>query len=175
MEILRTCLPVRWSEVATISGLKNLREIDIGLRSRIHGLNEKLSKDDWAKTLDEMPGLICPTEGCFSPFIENKFLTSLKNHGYSKVIVRDEHLSKISTREISELTNVEEIPYAGSILTEDEGIYATTHWDSHFSFFCFKSKDLLNEIIARDGYEGFFCDQETEVYWSVRNLTSTST
>jgi len=40
---------------------------------------------------------------------------------------------------------------------------------------CFKSKEMLGRFVGDFNLEGFLCDQNTEVYWSVRNLTLPST
>jgi hypothetical protein len=41
------------------------------------------------------------------------------------------------------------------------------YWDGHFSFVC-SAREKLEALVAAGGFEGFYCEPQTEVYWSVR-------
>lgn len=55
-----------------------------------------------------------------------------------------------------------------NLFTHDQKILVTTHWDSHFSMICGDSQ-TLNRIVESADLEGFFCDEGTEIYWSIKN------
>jgi hypothetical protein len=173
-KIIESCEAVSWKEVLGLGGFKSLDEIDVGLRTRIGGLKEEFQRKDLSDRLDGIEPVLCPSEGGFSPFSENRLLQSLADLGYTSVIVRDQHLDSISTTPIPELLNKKMIPDAGSILTEDDRIYATTHWDSHYSIVCGKTMGVIEELVRATEMEGFYCDSKTEVYWGPRNLTMIS-
>lgn len=51
--------------------------------------------------------------------------------------------------------------------THDNELLVTTHWDSHFSMLC-SDKETIERIVKHCDLEGFYCDDQTEIYWSVR-------
>ncbi len=55
-----------------------------------------------------------------------------------------------------------------NVFTPDKQLLCTTHWDSNFSFLC-SSKANLSALLAANEFEGFFCTERTEGYWSVRS------
>jgi hypothetical protein len=49
----------------------------------------------------------------------------------------------------------------------NEILYAT-HWDSHFTMLC-SDRKTVDSILAKHPFEGFFCDERTEIYWSLQD------
>ncbi len=168
-ELIGGAEPIAWNTVLEMSGLKTLSEIDIALRTSIGGLTKDSEKEALAQTLieeTEKNGVIHPTEGELSPFIENGLYDSLQSIGQQWLWVGDEHCTKRELLWIDDLKQGDEIPPHGCVFTPDKTILVTTHWDSHFSFLC-SSRSTIERILQHRSFEGFFCTQETEVYWSV--------
>ena len=55
-----------------------------------------------------------------------------------------------------------------NLFTHDNELLVTTHWDSHFSMLC-SDKETIERIVKSCGLEGFYCDNKTEIYWSLRD------
>ena len=53
------------------------------------------------------------------------------------------------------------------MFTHDNELLVTTHWDSHFSMLC-SDKETIERIVKCCDLEGFYCDNKTEIYWSLR-------
>nr|WP_299823177.1 DUF2711 family protein [uncultured Jannaschia sp.] len=162
-EILADCEPVTWAEVLDAGGFKTLSDIDVALRSYIHGLtqpNQSL-KDQLIKMI-EVQKLIPPDEGSFAPHNERKFLLRLKELGHSHVLVSDEFGDQTKRKAIDEMLAEDSVPPHGVISTEDGSILVGSHWDSCCSFLCTKERDdRFGEL------EKFLCSKMTEVYWGL--------
>jgi hypothetical protein len=171
--ILKNCRAVSWAEVMCRTGLPSLKSVDIGLRTMIRGLKEEFSNPQSASAIEslaESNQILAPPEGCFSDLLHDKILLSIQNLGYDWVWVGDEFGTERKLYWIDDLKNSDSGPTAGhsNVFTPDKALLWTTHWDSHFSFLC-SSREKLMAIQEANDFEGFFCDPDTEVYWSVRS------
>ncbi len=171
LEIFRNCKPVKWSEIVSKLALKSIGELDIGLRTCIHGLKKELCDEVLADKICalESQSIIEPWEGEVSPFIAFPFLNFLKAKGYGTVLCTNEFSAQIQKLPVGDiLQDKTEIDFIQNIETEDEKILLSTHWDSHFSVLL-SSEKLVREFISAYNIEGFFCDENTEIYWSLHN------
>ncbi|MCC5957117.1 MAG: DUF2711 family protein [Natronohydrobacter sp.] len=162
-EILADCAPVTWSDVLLAGGFETLSDIDVALRSYIHGLkrpNQRLKGK--LVNMIERERLIPPAEGIFSPHNERSFLLRLKELGHSNVLVCDEFGEQTSRKAIEEILAEDCIPPHGVISTEDGSILVGSHWDSCCSFLCTQEcDDQFREL------EKFPCTDRTHVYWGL--------
>lgn len=168
-ELIGGAEPISWKEVLELTGLATLDQIDIGLRTSIGGLNPKYANEAFADTLTQLTEdkeVVHPTEGDVSPLLENMLYESLKLVGQQWLWVGDEFCSERKLVWIDDLKKGEEIPCHGCVFTPDKTILITSHWDSHFSFLC-SSRSMIEQILNHHDFEGFFCNADTEVYWSV--------
>jgi hypothetical protein len=173
-ELINGTEAVTWEQILSLTRLKSIDEIDIGLRTSIGGLNAKFSKQDFSEILCELTEtakIIHPPEGDVSPLLENRLYDSLQHLGHEWVWVGDEFCTKRKLTWIDDLKKGDEIPCHGCVFTPDKSIMITSHWDSHFSFLC-SSKSTILQILDHQDFEGFFCTPETEVYWSVAGTGS---
>lgn len=173
-EIVDHCEKISWQEFMGTSRLSNLAEVDIGLRSIIFGLNKKYENRTLAKRIMEVcevRKIVFPSEGLFPDLVMDNLLRAIKKEGYDWIWCGDEFCTE---RKLEHMDDV--IKDDGTILhrerrnlfTHDQKILVTTHWDSHFSMICGDSQ-TLNRIVESADLEGFFCDEETEIYWSIKN------
>lgn len=58
------------------------------------------------------------------------------------------------------------IPGHGCIYSQNHDLLAISHWDSHCTFLCGSQADLVR-ILSIDKFEGFWCTEQTEVYWGL--------
>nr|WP_315480047.1 DUF2711 family protein [uncultured Rhodoferax sp.] len=164
--------PVFWSEVQRVTGFRSISEVDIALRTQIGGLREEFANKSLATRLRfgcEQAGIVEPSEGTFSDLSHNSVLSFIQEQGYEWVWVGDEFCTERKLHWIDELKEPTSKTTEGhcSLFTPDKSILWTTHWDSHFSFFC-GTKETIEKLASDQRFEGFECLPDTEVYWSLR-------
>jgi hypothetical protein len=170
LEIVKGAKPVRWEEIINITNLPSLAAIDVGLRTGICGLKKAFANEAYAKiirSLYESHDLIRPDEGNFSDFLHDVVLGGFQSLGHQWVWVGDELGTERKLYWIDDLKADEKETTSGhrNIFTPDKSLLWTTHWDSHFSFLC-GSHAHVKSLVHSLNLEGFFCNRETEVYWS---------
>ena len=166
------CDAVRWSNIMSITGLQSLAAVDVGLRTQIGGLNEKVANVEYAKYLSvlyDSHSIVQPDEGHFSDLLHNLILQCFQDLGHQWVWVGDEMGTERKLYWIDDLKTKDLNATAGhcNVFTTDKSLLWTTHWDSHFSFLC-GSYEVLARLVQRVNLEGFFCESDTEVYWSLQ-------
>ena len=148
--------------------MKNIAEIDVGLRTRIHGIKKKFANEEFANRLTDLfdENIICPPEGDIPPLLENRILSAIKTMGHEWLWVADEFGTERKLTWIDDLIEKDLVPSHGCIFTHDHSVLITTHWDSHCSFLC-SSKGIIEKLLSIDNFEGFYCSPKTEVYWGL--------
>lgn len=166
LELIAHCPPVSWAEILQLSGLDSLARLDVALRTSISGLREDLCDRAASAAIDlfESHGILQPTEGTLSPLLENRILRAIQKLGHDWVWISEEFGRERKLHWIEDLYATENIPYAGHVFTHDHQILVTTHWDSHCSLLC-SSHETIEKILSIEPFEGFYCDETTEVYW----------
>ncbi|WP_404346798.1 DUF2711 domain-containing protein [Sutcliffiella horikoshii] len=170
-QIINHCEKVTWKEFLALSGLKSYEEVDIGLRTRILGLNKDFENKEFKEkinTVSEKEKLVPPTEGMLPELLINNLLGAIKEEKYDWIWVGDEFGTERKLEYINDLIEQDTLA-RHNLFTHDNSILITTHWDSHFSMICSDDKKKLDRILERCNLEGFYCDDDTEIYWSVRN------
>lgn len=170
-EIMRHCEAVGWQEFLSLSGIKSVRHLDIGLRTGISGLKEKHADEQLAErvfAVCEEHRLIPPTEGFLPELLINDLLGAVKKEGYEWLWVGDEFCTERKLEYIDDLITGDMME-RNNLFTHDQSLLITTHWDSHFSMICSNDGKRLERIVQNCNLEGFYCDDRTEIYWSVRN------
>jgi len=171
IDILSGCVPVKWTKVVELTGLSHIDELDIGLRTGILGLKSEVENKEFAAAIDELEettDIIRPVEGEIPELLQNLLFEAIQQTGHDWLWVGDEFGLERKLFWIDELKGECLIPSHGNLFTSDKSLLLTTHWDSHFSFLC-SSPEIIEKILNFESFEGFYCDQSTEVYWSVRN------
>jgi hypothetical protein len=175
-DIIEKCEMVTWKQFLSISGIESYSHLDIGLRTQILGLKKQFANEETAEKIQdtcEKHQLIAPMEGFFPEFLMNKVLLSIKQDGHNWIWSGDEFCTERKLEYIDDLIKDNEAlrNQRLNLFTHDNEILLTTHWDSHFSMLC-SDKDTINKIVKFADLEGFFCDDKTEIYWSLRNTAS---
>lgn len=171
-EIINNCSPISWQDAIELTPLQTQAEIDIGLRTSIGGVKKSLANETAAFELEELTEkreIIHPSEGEIPPLLENRIHESIKSLGYDWLWVGDEFGTERKLRWIDDLIKGDELSKPSCIFTPDNRLLVTTHWDSHCSFLC-SSKKNIEKILEFDQFEGFYCTENTEVYWGAHNF-----
>jgi hypothetical protein len=166
-EIIETCEKISWKRIIELTGLSSFAQIDVGLRTSILGLNREFANEDYASRLIELTekeNIIHPSAGQLPPLLENRIYEAIKVLGHEWLWVGDEFGTERKLHWIDDLIKNDEIPGHGCVFTHDHSLLVTTHWDSHCSFLC-SSKEIIEKILKVEDFEGFYCTEETEVYW----------
>lgn len=167
------CRAVLWKDVVKRSGLPNVAAVDIALRTKIYGLSAEFMNEDFADRLErlyETERILPPTEGEHSSILHNSVLELFQELGHDWVWVGDEFCTERKLYWIDDLKAGINDPISGhcNVFAPDKSLLWTVHWDSHFSFLCSSSEMALKSAGVEEKLEGFFCDSETEVYWSLQ-------
>lgn len=161
--------PVTWTMVLDESGLNSIQEIDLALQTMISGLSAECSRQDLAARLEKFlseSGLEEPGTTEICPFIQLRVLQTLRQEGYSWVWVGDEFSTERKLQWIEDVEG-ESLRFPGGCLhTPDKKFAVGYHWDTHFTFVAGGRSDL-ERIADLAGLEGFFCRDDTQVYWSL--------
>lgn len=170
--VCRICEAVSWAQVQQLGGFSSLAEIDIALRTQIHGLQEGFASPILAKQLQsclDRLGLVQPVEGSFSELTHDKVLAFIQEEGHSWVWVGDEFGTERKLHWIDDLKKPDSDVTGGrrSVFTPDKSILWTTHWDSHFALVC-GSNRMIDRMANDERFEGFRCDASTVVHWSLQ-------
>lgn len=161
--------PVSWAKFLELSKLDSIQTLDIALRTRIGGLNKTYQNSQAAAMVDlalEEQDLIEPDENCFPEILFDQWLHILLSMGHRWVWLGDEHCTERKLHFIQELIDSPDLPDERNMFTHQNEILLTTHWDSHFTLIC-GSKPDLEKLIEQCDLEGFYCTEETKIYWSL--------
>lgn len=172
-ELLGKCRPVTWREVLTLCALQSVAEIDIGLRTAIHGLKDEFMNYRFEAEIERVydeHGVVMPAEGNLAELIQNDVFSAIRSLGYESIWIGDEFCTERKLEWVEDLFDKESdyfLPHC-NYFTPDKRLLVATHWDSHFSLLC-SNRANIDQILKQYPFEGFFCDDKTEIYWSLRN------
>jgi hypothetical protein len=168
-EIIEGCEPVSWHRILELTHLRTISEIEIGLQTRIFGFDCKYANANFAYRLDELfekEHIVCPSGTNLPPLIENRIYKAVKPLDYQSLWIGDPYTTDRKLYEIDELIEKNVIPSYGCVFTDDHCLLVTTPWDSDYSFLC-SSRKIIEQILSFDNLEGFYCTEQTDVYWGL--------
>lgn len=172
-QIIKHCERVKWSEFLSLSGIDSYEELDVALRTSIMGLRKEYADQRLAEQMTETyerHNLAPPTEGLLPDLLINKVLDAVRDQGEDWIWVGDEFGTERKLEYILDLMNLDTLSEHKNLFTHDHSMLITTHWDSHFSMICANDRNRIEEIINACDLEGFFCNDDTEMYWSVHSI-----
>ena len=170
-EITNYCEKITWKRYLEFSGIEDIKTLDIALRNSIGGLKEKFKNDistaKLDKTFDEHK-IYHPSEGNFQKIILDSMLNGLIKLGHKWIYIGDEFGTERKLIFIEDVLSNKEVitDWYKNIFTPKNEILYTVHWDSHFTLLC-SDRENIDSIVTEFDFEGFYCNQSTEIYWSV--------
>jgi hypothetical protein len=169
-EIRNSCEKVTWKQFLTLSGIESYKQLDIGLRTNILGLKEEYQDINSGRLIEKTcreKFIAVPNEGLFPEFIMNDLLRIIKIIGHEWLWFGDEFCTERKLEYIDDLINDNNMLNQGkNLFTHDNSILIATHWDSHFSLLC-SDKYTVEQLVNSCELEGFYCNEKTEIYWSL--------
>ncbi|MGN7400001.1 DUF2711 family protein [Cytobacillus praedii] len=169
-EIRENCVVVTWKQFLKLSGIESFRKLDVGLRTNINGLREEYQDENIAQMIkntcrDKKIGE--PTEGLFPYFIMDNLLKGIKALGHNWIWCGNEFATERKLTFIDDIiTDNNLLDQCKNLFTNDHHLLITTHWDSHFSLLC-SGKSTVEQLVNYCNLEGFYCTDQTEIYWSL--------
>lgn len=162
---------ISWNEIISLCGFKDIKQVDIALRNMIGGLNKRHHNHEEQAKLDqicELNSLIIPPEGNFSDLLINNMLKATIELGHDWIYIGDEFGHKRRLEYIQDIIDnkIQVNFHHESWYTPKNEVLFTTHWDSHFTLLC-SDKGTIEKILSKYPFEGFYCNEKTEIYWSV--------
>ena len=150
---------------------RTFAEIDIGLRTSIHGLKKEVENREFESEISHLyedQGVVMPCEGELAELIQNKIFSAVREIGYDYIWIGDEFCTERKLEWIEDLFDREADYFTAhcNYFTPDKSLLVTTHWDSHFSLLC-SDRSSIEQILKYHSFEGFFCDETTKIYWSL--------
>ena len=161
-----------WKEFLELSGLKTIKRLDVALRTSIGGLKKQVENKedaDLLQTISESHNLIEPAEGRFHELLIDDMMRALQHLGHDWVFIGDEFGEERKLEYIQDIIDNKVKPGTAmrNWYTHKNEALFTVHWDSHFTLLC-SDRQTINKILEMYPLEGFFCDNTTEIYWSVQ-------
>lgn len=158
-----------WSEVLEKAEIESLKKLDKALREYIGAIrvSDSTSLNQLKKVISTFD-IIPPTEGFFHELLIDDMMISLKTLGFDKIFIGDEFGSERRSTNIDAILDNQIELYAAeyNIYTPKNEVLFSTHWDSHFMLIC-STKNYIEKILETSYLEGFYCTQETSVYWGL--------
>jgi len=162
---------ISWKEVISKTNLRNIKNLDIGLKTRISALKPEFQSESFASEIRnylEQEDVIAPEEGNIPTSLARRIVTSLGYPRADSLWVSSEFGDELRLEGVGCLEDGIPIPWHGSIFSEDRSFLLTAHWDSFFTLIC-AGKGWIEQLLSACPLEGFYCSEETEVFWSTRN------
>jgi len=163
--IIKLLQPISWQFIIDEFSFKSIEELDYALLSWIHAIFKKDEKLAQKIDLIRNENIFEPGNGVFDEFLYQTFIEILSEEGYKSVIIADEFFDIVKEIRIEDARKQEDFQYSRNIISPDSKILFTIHWDSFFVILLGK-KELVNYYIEKHKLEGFWCSQDTDVFWS---------
>ena len=174
-EILLSGKPVSWETIVHQSGLRNIEELAIALKTSIGALRKEYAREDLADKLNSSikSDLYYPNEDFPTVFLVNDLLTVLSSKGAKSFSFSDPIQDKSGNVDFKNLD-----PSKVSELAQNEVIIADEHLDYAFmnvfdSFITIiMAKDFsINDIVKSMKWKALECNKNTNINWYSKALS----
>ncbi|MDT0192703.1 MULTISPECIES: DUF2711 family protein [unclassified Exiguobacterium] len=161
---------VTWEEMRRRLGFRDVSRIDHALRTMIGALKLHAEDREGANRIIEYcerENVLPPGEGELSDLLKNQVLRVLLEMGEGWIWTGDEfcterHLIHLSETLAADTWGMQHRTFFGY---QHEWLIVPP-WDSHFTLFC-GSRAFIEQVVERCELEGFYCDAETTINWSL--------
>lgn len=181
-ELMEQTRNVRWEEVLKLVGMKDYKELDIALRTLFGGLRDQYADEVASRKVVNLKieaGIYEADAGYLPIELINPLLETIQSEGHDWIWLGDEFGSERKLQYVYDLWQSDKLdkgrfnlfPHGTeryNLFTHDHELLITTHWDSHFSMIC-SDKKTIEKFRKNCNLEGFYCDDETEIFWSLQD------
>lgn len=171
-EIVEKGVAISWAYLIDQQVLNNVAEINMALLTSIGALRPKFCKPDLLAELSKFTidnAIYHPSEGRINTFDLLRIYNCLRDTGKHELVMSDEFFEQRETVNLAELgfkEFLQRIIRHVYFFPTDRSLLFSIDWDSFFFLIC-ADEVLLNEIIPKYGFEGFYCDEETDHWWAL--------
>jgi hypothetical protein len=166
LEILEKATEISWEQILKLTNIDNFKELDYELRHYFHS-----DFDSKLKKLMDEKRIMHPGSGEISPFTENDLLNRMKKLGFESIWLADEFDTARKKYLIKDLITKDRVSVAGCLYTLDHSLLITTNWENFCTYLC-SSNEVVKKIVNKCNFEGFYCDDNTEVWEEFDNLNA---
>ncbi|MBS7565767.1 DUF2711 family protein [Mucilaginibacter sp. Bleaf8] len=167
---------VTWKEFVSLAGFRDIAQLDIALRNSIRGLKKKWENEEDVETLMRTAhkhNIRMPSEGEFQDALKKDMLIGLQEQRHHYLFIGDEFGFERKVTYIQDLIEGKDqvtLTYGGHEVwyTNHSEILYASHWDSHFTMLC-SNRKIVESILSKHPFEGFYCNEHTEIYWSLQD------
>ncbi|OKS89216.1 DUF2711 family protein [Mucilaginibacter polytrichastri] len=169
-EIIDNGTPIKWQYVLEHTPLKNFSEINLALCTSIGALGRDFRRIDLQQKLNAFAvsnSIYYPTEGRITALSLIRIYNCLKTMGKVDLVITDEFFQDRKVINLITLPCVEFVLLVRGYMyffPIDRTLLFTIEWDSFYFLIC-GNQVLLDEIIPKFEFEGFFSSNETIHNW----------
>lgn len=167
--------PLGWRALCDRAGFADHCALDRALRTQIGGLKAQFEDKPGAARLERYcreNHLFPPTAGYFQPVMQQALAELFQRAGIDPLWVAeefgdDEILQPLSAMRGDEpWDSADGMPHYGvrRLFAPDRSLFAWVHWDSFFTVIL-GTEMRLRDLNLASLFEGFWCSEETHVYW----------
>ena len=169
--------PIRWSEVAAVTGIPNFSALNRALLTSIGALKPEFQDSKSAELLRSYcraNRVFMPTEGAIQPMMERGIAALLKTAGLDRAELASEFDATGVDVNVSELEVDAPWEIAGNprsisrIYAPDRSLLVAVDWDSFFTLIA-GTHERLRRSEVESAFEGFPCSSETRHDWWHQN------
>jgi len=172
-QILENGISVSWDDIRQSCDFKSYSDIYKALRTSIGGYKQVFMRADLSNRLLDFTKsnqIFIPTEGHFETLSKIKLLKAFQLLDKKTIVVEDEFYEKKTEIDITNISNekfVEAIAFKDYYIYDtDKQLLFAVGWDDFFFLIC-SNKDSLKKINDNLNFEGFYCNDNTELGWEL--------
>jgi len=169
-EIIDKGKPVQWQYIKHQGQFNSYTEINLALRTSIGALRKEFERTDLQQKLDKVSDdyfIYNPTEGRINQLSLIQIYQCLKALNKVELVVTDEFFENRKTINLNTLSCPQFVNAAYRYMyyfPVDRSLLFTVEWDSFF-YLIGGDRTLLDGLIAKFGFEGFYASDETYHDW----------
>ncbi|MEJ7828409.1 MAG: DUF2711 family protein [Segetibacter sp.] len=172
-EIYMNAEQVSWREIKEGSGLDSYCDINKALKTSIGGYREAFKRPDLIKRVSEFTTakqIYYPSEGNFGILPKKEIFKAFHLLSKTELVIQDEFCQNKKDLNLATLTEKE---FVKAVNFKDYFIYDrqkellfAIDWDDFFFLICSNKKNV-GKIISTLAFEGFYCDNNTQICWEL--------
>jgi hypothetical protein len=165
--------PVWWKDILKGGKFESYSSINRALKTSIGAYRKVFRRSDLAKRLSEFTAInqiYHPTEGHYEILSKKKIFKAFQLLNKTELVIEEEFCKNKKELNITSLTEKE---FVDAINFKDYFIYNSqidllfaVDWDDFFFLIC-SNKTNMEKIISTLNFEGFYCDDFTEIPWEL--------
>jgi hypothetical protein len=161
-----------WAEFISLSGIENIKRLDIALKNHTGVLDEEYRNGKELEIFNQtrrIHHLIDPPAGFFQELLIGDMMKAVQEAGHEWIFIGDEFGKRRNLEYIQDIIDDKiELTYLReNWYTPKNEILYSVHTDSHFTLLC-SDRPIIEKMLLKYPFEGFYCDEKTNMRWSLK-------